>query len=479
VEKKTLLGVANALTIPLPDNSVHCAVGSPPYYGLREYEGVGPTVWPSVTYRPVPGMEPITLPGDVECGHVWGEHRVQYQRGKVGRQSTLKGGPQSGGDGRVQEISQGQWCQMCGAWQGTLGNEPTLEMFIGHLVAIFREVRRVLRDDGTMWLNLGDSYVSQGGPVKELWGDVLGQSGARRDGWGGAGQSRRGVPGLKPKDLMMAPHRVALALQADGWWVRCDNVWAKGRDGDVGDAGYGAAMPMSRTDAPTHTHEYVFQCSPSERYYYDAVAVRQHWIDWDESNPTRRHKSHHLRSVWLLGSGGGYSGAHFAPFPLELASLCISAGTSERGVCSECGAPWERVVEKQTENRSNATLAGTEKIQSKGLVTSQVRDDHDVRKGPCLHTKTIGWRPTCDCDAGDPVPAVALDPFVGSGTTLLEARRLGRRGIGLDASRTYLRREATPRLELDRWKAWEGGGNGRDHDVLDLEELPMFRGVEV
>jgi hypothetical protein len=235
-------------------------------------------------------------------------------------------------------------------------------------------------------------------------------------------------------------------------------------------------MPMSRTDAPTHTHEYVFQCSPSERYYYDAVAVRQHWSDWDESDPTRRHKSHHLRSVWLLGSGGGYSGAHFAPFPLELASLCISAGTSERGVCSECGAPWERVVKRQRTCDGEPVSGGwardeADRLGPQGVGHWRFETSYD----------TQGWRAPCDCDAGDPVPAVVLDPFVGSGTTLLEARRLGRRGIGLDASRTYLRREATPRLELDRWKAWEGegGGNGRDHDVLDLEELPMFRGVEV
>jgi DNA modification methylase len=470
----------------LPTNSIDCVVGSPPYYGLRQYEGVGPTVWPAMEYKPmpVPGMAPITLGPRFACEHkvrtfvdgelhwepTWSAEQVQHQRGQVGDRSTLDGGPQSGGDGRVQEVSQGQWCRLCGAWRGTLGNEPTLEMYVGHLVLIMREVRRVLKPHGTLWLVAGDSYVGSGPNRQAHVGNLGAKVSAGAD-------TRGGVSGLKPKDLALIPHRVALALQADDWWVRCDNIWAKGRDGDVGDVGYGAAMPMSRTDAPTHAHEVVLQCAQSKRYYYDAVAVRQHWTDWSESNPEKRHKSHHLRSVWLLSPGGGYSGAHFAPFPRSLAALCIEAGTSAKGVCRACGAPWERITErhrtcdgKPVSGAWEADEAG--RLGAQGVGHWRFETDFD----------TLGWRPTCDCDAGEPEPAVVLDPFVGSGTTLLEARRLGRRGIGLDASWTYLYREATQRLEWDKVRAWEGeDGNGRDgrgHEAQPLADLPMFRAME-
>jgi DNA modification methylase len=507
-----LLANANALTIPLPDNSVHCVVGSPPYYRMRRYEGVEPTVWPSVTYRPMPGMEPLTLPGDVECEHVWASeqqvtHRLQSNLGDNSTFSTDRN------DRIVESQLEHATCRICGAWRGTLGNEPTLEMFIGHLVAIFREVRRVLRDDGTMWLNLGDSYVSQGGP----------------------GQSRRGVPGLKPKDLMMAPHRVALALQADGWWVRNDNVWVKGLSFCEDYAG--SCMPESVTSRCTKAHEYVFMLTAKSRYFWDQEAVKEKAVGNDPRNKNHKYtdawnggdrfqrtkaglvdvgpvSKRNLRDVWAIANHdvefakfcaaqgidvsalvaayldgqhslksawavnpGSYKGGHYAVFPPELVEPCIKAGTSEKGVCSECGEPWKRVVEKQTESRSNAALAGTEKIQGKGHVTSQVRDDHDVRNGPTAASKTVSWRPTCDCDAGEPVPAIVLDPFAGSGTTGEVARRLGRDAVLLDLSRQYLVEQATSRLELDRWKAWHRGGNGQER--LSVTGLPLFERQEV
>ena len=124
--------------------SVHTCITSPPYYGQRDY-----------------GIEPVVWGGDANCDHVWGEQHTQHQRGKVGNNSTLDGGPQSGGDeGRVQNVSTGQFCQLCGAWNGCLGNEPDPAMYVAHLVEVAREIRRVLRDDGNFFLNLGDSYAS-------------------------------------------------------------------------------------------------------------------------------------------------------------------------------------------------------------------------------------------------------------------------------------------------------------------------------
>lgn len=138
---------ADAARIPLPDQSIQCCVTSPPYWGLRRYEGVTGSVWPSVTYTPMPGMQPVTIPGDAECEHVWGEE--QQATGKVSHGqggSTLTGGHESWGNREGGTTS--AYCQRCGAWRGMLGLEPTPEMYVAHIVLIFREVWRVLRRGG-------------------------------------------------------------------------------------------------------------------------------------------------------------------------------------------------------------------------------------------------------------------------------------------------------------------------------------------
>ncbi|MBC8395049.1 MAG: site-specific DNA-methyltransferase, partial [Deltaproteobacteria bacterium] len=149
------------------------------------------------------------------------------------------------------------FCQLCGAWRGCLGLEPTPEFFIQHMVQVFREIRRVLRSDGTLWLNLGDSYAG----------------GGRGFGYGGKQDTNKGcedvprsiVPdGLKPKDLCGIPWRVALALQNDGWWLRSDIIWHKPNP-----------MPESVTDRPTKAHEYIFLLTKSAKYFYDADAIKE------------------------------------------------------------------------------------------------------------------------------------------------------------------------------------------------------------
>ena len=161
-----LLINASADRVPLRDKSVHTAVTSPPYYGLRDY-GLPPMDWPEVTYMPMAGLPAVTVP----------------------------------------------------AWRGCLGLEPDPLMFMGHIVLVFREVRRVLRDDGTCWMNFGDTYSGggRGGNGDKITGRAK-----------NASQLHHGVPdGLKPKDLTGIPWRVAFALQADGWWLRSDVIWAK------------------------------------------------------------------------------------------------------------------------------------------------------------------------------------------------------------------------------------------------------------
>src|SRR5262245_26754765 len=229
----------------LEAESVQTVFTSPPYWGLRDY-----------------GTEPGVWGGDPACAHEWGEERGRSMGGGVGS-GTLQGtqhGELNGGDVRFSSSSSS--CP-CGAWRGCLGLEPTPELYVAHLVTVFRAVRRVLRPDGTVWLNLGDSYATGAGRVGEHPG-----GGAQGEAWRERGAmtspNRLPIPGLKPKDLVGIPWRVAFALQADGWWLRSDIIWAKPNP-----------MPESITDRPTKAHEYIFLLAKAERYYYDAEAIKE------------------------------------------------------------------------------------------------------------------------------------------------------------------------------------------------------------
>lgn len=254
---------------------------------------------------------------------------------------------------------------------GQLGLEPTPDEYVAHMVEVFREVRRVLRKDGTCWLNLGDSYAGSGkGPTGH---NGIGNQ-TQRQGF----DSPKAVipPGLKPKDLVGIPWMVAFALRADGWWLRSDIIWHKNNP-----------MPESVTDRPTKAHEYVFLLTKSARYFWDAKAVAepaesgrwpgigpQHGKERDRNEkyePMDAHPTRNCRSVWTIATSP-YKGAHFATMAPKLAERCILAGC--------------------------------------------------------------------------PVGGIVFDPFVGSGTTVAVAVKLGRRGIGLDLSDTYLHENAEPRV---------------------------------
>lgn len=184
---------------------------------------------------------------------------------------------------------------------GQIGAEDTPERYIADLVDIFREVRRTLTDDGTLWLNIGDSYTSG----NRKWRDKDRKNPAR------AMTYRPPTPtGLKPKDLIGIPWRLALALQEDGWFLRSDIIWNKPN-----------CQPESVKDRPTRSHEYVFLLSKSKMYYYDSEGIKEPTVNGGK--PKNR------RSVWNINTNG-FHGAHFAVFPPELVRLCLLAG-SERG----------------------------------------------------------------------------------------------------------------------------------------------------
>lgn len=394
---KTIHGSAHQ--IDLPDKSVHSIATSPPYLGLRLYHGEQDVDWPAMEYAPMPGLPPI---------------RIE-------------------------------------AWRGPMGNEPTLEAYIGHLVLCLREWHRVLRDDGCAFVNLGDSYANDG-----KWG---GSSGGKHvkslHGDTGIGRGKTHT-GLKPKDLCLVPQRFALAAQADGWYVRSEIIWAKGVSFLPDYAG--SCMPESVKDRPVRSHEQVWLLTKNARYYWDQEAVKEVSLQpvgkailtgqiksaalQDLSSSTlgtnQGDNSRNLRSVWIINPGA-YPGAHFATFPEKLVEPMIKASTSAHGCCPNCGAPWRRVVERGKNTGVDGPVDnGTVTLRNDGL-------RHSGRIGE-TPTTTTGWEPTCTCPTAEPVPCTVLDPFVGSGTTLRVAMRLGRSAVGVDISEQYLAEHVAERV---------------------------------
>jgi DNA modification methylase len=541
VSVRVLVGhVLDRLT-NLPNESVHCVVTSPPYYGLRSY-----------------GTEPQVWGGDPNCEHEFDVEIVPPRHSDDGvTGSTLQGGKATQAQSQRQSAERG-FCH-CGAWRGDLGLEPNPELFICHLVEIFHEVRRVLRKDGTLWLNIGDSYsgtnnTNTGGNAN--WGSQPGREVQKA--------FNKQSPGVKPKDLMMLPAQLALALRADRWWLRSEIVWAKR-----------APMPESCTDRPTCAHEKVFlltksgsptfwthrdhegtrtkpapdyrwidhatedraeyegkwkdadQQSAGRRlllnvrakraagnthdapfagnepllpetdveppnwktellpdgkakrwsrinlwaahdYFYDAEAVkeeaqsdhpsgnsfvgRQGTAEYrprttDSDGPRRTGGEggpewngvggkRNMRNVWTLGPSA-FPGAHFATFHPEIPRRAILAGTSARGVCPKCGAPWVRVVETEKVKCSHAPGKGKGARTDFDFPGGGVSDSSCFRTGLVPVSQTIGWRPSCSCNAGQVVPATVLEPFLGSGTTALVADQLGRDCIGIELAPSY------------------------------------------
>jgi len=314
---------------PLDAESVQCVVTSPPYWGLRDY-----------------GLKPVVCFGERICNlvkHCWDTPIPGSNRGGSGTPTNKN----NRGEGYGRDSERGRFCLQCRAWRGCLGLEPTPELYVRHIVQIFREVKRVLRKDGTLWLNLGDSYAGS-------WGNYGGQNrgnGKQREITSGSKAPQKSydgleawkpptansINGLKPKDLVGIPWMVAFALRADGWYLRSDIIWSKPNP-----------MPESVTDRPTKAHEYIFLLAKSQKYYYDASAIaeplaapekqgRSHTISLAYSQDSGRAGDSGLtniipldnrnkRSVWNVATQS-FPDAHFATFPPALITPCILAGS--------------------------------------------------------------------------------------------------------------------------------------------------------
>ena len=415
-------------TQSLPDCSVNCVGTSVPYYGQRDY---GTGRWEG---------------GDPDCAHVAGELR----RGK-----GLANSPAStrGGAKKIAEVNNIQYrdeCARCGAKRidRQMGLEQTPQEYIQKMVELFREIRRVLRDDGVAFVNIGDSYSSGGRGSSDHHRQKIGSKTAQAQVLG----PRSAPDGMGPKNLMLIPFRFAIALQDDGWIVRSDIIWHKPN-----------AMPESVEDRPTTAHEHIFLLSKSPKYFYDADSIREPQTGnthsrGNGSSPKEipQHdgmvKSNHSfnssmtaytevpggrnkRSVWTVATESN-SFAHFAMFPQALIEPMILAGCPAK-VCAKCGEPWRRV----TENGLTAHDGKTDSAYAKGSSANRLallrQSARERGEEYTSGKRTLGWKPSCNCNA-DVDAGIVFDPFMGSGTTALVARRLGRHWIGCDLNPDYV-----------------------------------------
>lgn len=485
---------ANSLHIPLADNSVHCVVTSPPYWQMRDYQTA---VWKG---------------GNPECDHVANPKATKkygnpdFNRKSGSREATIVAG-------YYEDI-----CPKCGAVRtdNQLGLERSPEAYIYNMVNVFREVRRVLRDDGVLWLNMGDCYNAKpaGSPSKKYILDQSVGDGAFRRKMlhhkGGDLYERdaksvdvNDLGTIKEKDLVGMPWMLALALRDDGWWLRSDVVWFKTNP-----------VPESARDRPTKSHEYVFMLTKSKHYFFDMEAVRVPYVKpidrWggdklvpngfsprDQNLGTELYRDRDvrpdpsgrfMRSVWywdeeeyrqflawreaqidfcdmwtIPSKSSGYK--HYAQFPAELVTPCVLSSTSEKGVCAHCGSPIKRVVQ-------HGKSTGTEGDEDNGEIL--FRNDGRKYSGRIGETEyvTVGWEKSCSCFDGTTKPAKVFDPFLGSGTTILESERLGRSGIGTELSMDYIREIAVNKTWKKPVKDWTEA-KPKKSDV-STGNLPLF-----
>lgn len=446
----------------LPERSVSCVVTSPPYWSLRKYDA------PDVVWG-----------GDEGCEHEWFAvskqgATVEGYAGKKKWQHSVNGRNEAHPEARHRVDNPDDWtritretstCARCGAWRGQFGLEPTPELYVEHTLLVLRAIRRVLRDDGVVWWNIGDGYSGSWGNygARNSQQRTVRKERYARDAWEshkGKPPSADPQPDLKPKDLVLMPERVALAAQADGWWMRSRVIWHKPN-----------AMPQSVRDRPTNAHETIWLLTKSARYWWDAEAVREPYNERSlgryqyqfglgpaaavAGSPSVGDGSGHaanpnplgrnVRDVWTFPTAQTAE-AHFATFPMALPLRCIAA-SCPREVCRTCGKARVRIVERGFTDHDAETASAYEEGSAANRLALLRQAARAAGAEYVASTQTTGWT---DCGHDDYDPGIVLDPFAGLATTGLAALRLGRRFIGVELSERYAE---LARRKLVRW--WE------------------------
>lgn len=453
------LYLGDALTVlrELPDQSVHCCATSPPFFGLRDY---GTGSWEG---------------GDEACEHIAGEFR---------RGTGLADSPHStrGGAQKVLEPQPryfGAVCERCGATRsdGQIGLEDSPDAWVEALVDVFREVRRVLHDDGTFWVEIGDSYASNG--PGGMSGSTLAAGGRQPESSRGV-QKNRGE--AKVKDLVGQPWLLAFALRADGWYLRRDIIWHKPN-----------CMPESATDRPTTAHSYVFLLTKNKRYFYDAEAIREpaEWARWGDQTAgkyegedakgtmvqslTKEQIAKRFGGGRQRGHGqGGYKttgernerfqGSVEGVFPQDEIDALLAIDDRETVETKRPDGWASHEGGHGTIHRDGRENGARAELELDAVAFRNSRSVWSIATEPngnaiCSVCGTFwpGKSPKMHCDtkviqhyaafpselvrrmivAGSPPGGTVLDPFAGSGTTLLVAREQGRNSIGIELNPSY------------------------------------------
>lgn len=371
---RIIAGDALEVLTTLPDCSVDCCVTSPPYYGLRDY-GTGQWVGGNSNCNHHGLAFRTSEKINEHCGTGVSHHRKEcYQPFKT-------------------------VCSKCGAVRidKQIGLEETPQEYIDKLAAVFREVRRVLKDSGTLWLNIADSYAGSG---KGAWKNKNAQKeNYVLDPDSVPSHMSKTFEGIKAKDLMGIPWELAFALRADGWYLRQDIIWYKPN-----------CMPESVTDRCTKSHEYIFLFSKSSQYYFDYKAIQEPAVGFDRSSPRGSKGTMTLNSGRRKGNARSFRGG----------------GIYTSGKSFDNGA--ENVRETHGNVSNETGLRRRRSVWSISTVGS--KENHFATFPPKLIEPCIL--------AGCPVGGTVLDPFLGSGTTAAVSKKLNRDFLGIELNSDYV-----------------------------------------
>ena len=402
----------------LPEKSINMCITSPPYWALRDYGEGTNKIWD----------------GDPNCEHKWGKKLKRAGSEYRNDKGNLNGAENKKEIAKINNSDSGNFCQKCGAWKGQLGLEPNFDLYIKHLCDIFDGVKRVLRDDGTCWVNIGDTYWGSGAgtqyePKTENAKEVY-----TIPYYSHKNTQRNKDANYKSKCLVQIPHRFAIEMTNRGWILRNTIIWHKPN-----------CMPSSIKDRFTVDFEYMFFFSKNKKYYFeqqlekaktpgsvhvakkgDKSSIIKNTVNatYFDRNYTSG-KTRNMRTTWTINPKP-FKEAHFAVYPEELITTPIKAGCPKE-VCKKCGKPKELDIERKTMKVHRNKRDGDGDRAIGGVLQKFKQENPDIIKG---------YKPTCDCNTGFKTGTV-LDIFMGAGTTGLVAEKMNRKWIGIDLNKEY------------------------------------------
>lgn len=417
-----------------PADSINCIITSPPYWSLRNY-----------------GSKPVVWGGDKSCKHKWQRTAPRRRRTSDDSPNSPK---QTANRAGADKLLPTNICSLCGAWRGEHGLEPTPELYIKHSMMVFDEVKRVLRPDGVLFVNIADTYAG-GGTGKGQDNSNL-ANGKPAKGFRSSRYLNQRNPSrlaaAPAKSLCAIPERFVLAMAEHGWIRRCTIIWAKGVS--FCDSYSGSCMPDSAKDRPNKNgFEYVYMFTKNKKYYYEQQYEK--WIDPRKRSPAPKHSNNPdvnlvadtfsqygenplgrtIRNVWIVNPQA-YPDSHYATFPEELVRPLIRMGTPEF-VCKKCGLPRVKIYGVKYQKAGGKGQEKYDTNNQSGGLESGACTPQSMKYGRANKITKEAGLSDCGCNAGFR-PGIVLDPFFGSGTVGKVAAQEGRDWLGIDIQPKYI-----------------------------------------